>query len=89
MCARAHTHTHSHTHTHPHTRTRTHAHTHPSRYCAPEQLEGPGDYSAAVDMYPLGLILLELCCVLSTGEVRRLAVVPRECWRLQPCLGSS
>lgn len=38
-------------------------------YCAPEQMSGDGAYGHAVDVYPLGLILMELACAFTTGEV--------------------
>ncbi len=37
-------------------------------YAAPEQQDGPGQYGAEVDVYPLGLILLELAVPFATGE---------------------
>jgi len=39
-------------------------------YAAPEQLVGVGDYGNAVDVYPLGLILMELLGKFSTGASR-------------------
>ena len=37
-------------------------------YSAPEQLGASGRYGMAVDIFPLGLILMELCCTFATGE---------------------
>jgi serine/threonine protein kinase len=38
-------------------------------YCAPEQLAGGGLYGPPADVYPLGLLLLELACPFGTGAL--------------------
>ncbi|GAX82089.1 hypothetical protein CEUSTIGMA_g9517.t1 [Chlamydomonas eustigma] len=43
-------------------------------YSAPEQLGTDGRYGTAVDMFPLGLILMELCCPFATGMERAMAM---------------
>ncbi len=43
-------------------------------YGAPEQLnsDGSGFYGPAADIFPLGLILMELCCLFTTGQCDKL-----------------
>ena len=43
-------------------------------YAAPEQLRGKGRYGPSVDIYPLGLILLELCTPFGTAMERAMAL---------------
>eukprot|EP00798_Chlamydomonas_sp_ICE-L_P020994 gene20994-27852_t len=43
-------------------------------YAAPEQMKGQGHYGPAVDIFPLGLMLMELCCGFTTGMERAMAM---------------